>query len=227
MIRRQALAVTVTSLLLVGGGTALAAPSAPTPVQLRDAQQHVRLSQQALNARQVEAERAAEAYNGAVTRAQAAALASISNPYLSQIEHGLALPSISVISALAEALSVSAETMLLRAAGIVSPCTSEGWSISEDAIRHDPRLDEPQKLALLAVLASFVGSSVASPVASPVALPVASSVASSAGSSPDKSARTDKSGPAPSRTSPSKVSRPKIPGRPATAEAVSTRRKRT
>ena len=146
-----------------------------------------------------------------LTLRQAAALASISNPYLSQIEHGLALPSISVISALAEALSVSAETMLLRAAGIVSPCTSEGWSISEDAIRHDPRLDEPQKLALLAVLASFVGSS----------------VASSAGSSRDKSARTDKSGPAPSRTSPSKVSRPKIPGRPATAEAVSTRRKRT
>jgi len=142
-----------------------------------------------------------------LTLRQAAALASISNPYLSQIEHGLALPSISVISSLAEALSVSAETMLLRAAGIVSPCTSEGWSISEDAIRHDPRLDEPQKLALLAVLASFVGSSV--------------------GSSPDKSARTDKSRPAPSRTSPSKVSRPKIPGRPATAEAVSTRRKRT
>ena len=94
-----------------------------------------------------------------LTLRQAAELASISNPYLSQIEHGLALPSIAVISALAEALSVSAETMLLRAAGIVSPHTAAGWNHSEDAIRQDPRLDERQKVALLAVLASFVGSS--------------------------------------------------------------------
>ena len=48
-----------------------------------------------------------------LTLRQAAELASISNPYLSQIEHGLALPSITVISALAKALSVSAESMLL------------------------------------------------------------------------------------------------------------------
>ena len=150
-----------------------------------------------------------------LTLRQAAELASISNPYLSQIEHGLALPSISVISALAEALSVSAETMLLRAAGIVSPCTSDGWSVSEDAIRHDPRLDEAQKLALLVVLASFVGSSIGS---SPVA---------SVGASPDKSARTEPSVSAPSKVSPSKVSPSKTSGRPATAGAVSTRRKRT
>jgi len=94
-----------------------------------------------------------------LTLRQAADLASISNPYLSQIEHGLALPSITVISALAEALSVSAETMLLRAAGIVSPHVVGGRSHSEDAIRQDSRLDERQKLALLAVLGSFVGSS--------------------------------------------------------------------
>ncbi len=93
-----------------------------------------------------------------LTLRQAAELASISNPYLSQIEHGLALPSITVISALAKALSVSAETMLLRAAGIVSQQGAGGWSQSEDAIRQDSRLDERQKLALLAVLESFVGS---------------------------------------------------------------------
>jgi transcriptional regulator with XRE-family HTH domain len=155
---------------------------------------------------------------------QAAELASISNPYLSQIEHGLALPSISVISALAEALSVSAETMLLRAAGIVSPCTSDGWSVSEDAIRHDSRLDEAQKLALLAVLASFVGSSMGSSMGSS---PVASVAASK-----DKPARTTSSVSAPSKVSPSKVSptnvsSAKTSGRPATAGAVSTRRKRT
>ena len=94
-----------------------------------------------------------------LTLRQAAQLASISNPYLSQIEHGLALPSIAVISALADALSVSAETMLLRAAGIASPSTAERSSHTEDAIRQDPRLDDRQKHALLAVLTSFVGSS--------------------------------------------------------------------
>jgi transcriptional regulator with XRE-family HTH domain len=93
-----------------------------------------------------------------LTLRQAAELARISNPYLSQIEHGLALPSITVLGALAEALSVSAETMLLRAAGI-SPPGSAASNQTEDSIRQDPRLDISQKRALLAVLASFVGSS--------------------------------------------------------------------
>lgn len=94
-----------------------------------------------------------------LTLRQTAELASISNPYLSQIEHGLALPSIAVLSALADALSVSAETMLLRAAGISTLNSAERSSQTEDSIRQDPRLDTSQKLALLAVLASFVGSS--------------------------------------------------------------------
>jgi transcriptional regulator with XRE-family HTH domain len=94
-----------------------------------------------------------------LTLRQAAELASISNPYLSQIEHGLARPSIAVISALAEALSVSAETLLLRAAGIGSPDAAEPLCRPEDSIRRDLRLDEGQKRALLAVLASFLGSS--------------------------------------------------------------------
>ena len=76
VIRRQALTLTLTSMLLVGGGTAVASPPAPTPSQLRDAQQHVRLAQQALDARQVDAERAAEAYNGASLRATQAATRS-------------------------------------------------------------------------------------------------------------------------------------------------------
>ncbi len=94
-----------------------------------------------------------------LTLRQAAELASISNPYLSQIEHGLALPSISVLSALADALSVSAETMLLRAAGLASSNRPEPSSHTEESILQDPRLDSGQKHALLAVLASFVGSS--------------------------------------------------------------------
>jgi len=94
-----------------------------------------------------------------LTLRQAAELASISNPYLSQIEHGLALPSIGVLSSLADALSVSAETMLLRAAGIARPDKAGRSSQTEDSIRQDPRLDNSQKHALLAVLASFVSSS--------------------------------------------------------------------
>jgi transcriptional regulator with XRE-family HTH domain len=91
-----------------------------------------------------------------LTLRQAAELASISNPYLSQIEHGVALPSISVIGALADALSVSAETLLLQAAGIDSPSMPAPSAQTETAIRQDARLDDGQKRALLAVLAAFV-----------------------------------------------------------------------
>jgi transcriptional regulator with XRE-family HTH domain len=98
-----------------------------------------------------------------LTLRQVADLARISNPYLSQIEHGLVVPSIAVISALADALSVSAETMLLRAAGIVRPSTTERSNQTEHAIRHDSRLDTAQQHALLAVLASFVASSPGAP----------------------------------------------------------------
>lgn len=88
---------------------------------------------------------------------QAAALARISNPYLSQIEHGLALPSVTVISALADALQVSTDTLLLRAAGVGAGDTTQRSPATEDAIRHDPRLDDEQKRALLAVYTCFVG----------------------------------------------------------------------
>jgi transcriptional regulator with XRE-family HTH domain len=90
---------------------------------------------------------------------QAAELARISNPYLSQIEHGLALPSVTVISALAGALQVSIDTLLLRAAGVAAGDATERSAATEDAIRQDPRLDDAQKHALLAVLSSFVGPS--------------------------------------------------------------------
>src|ERR1700728_16748 len=83
-------------------------------------------------------------------------LTSISNPYLSQIERGLHQPSIAVIKALAEALDLSVQEMLAHAAGIMAdeapPTTTEA------AIRADPRLDDEQKAALLAVYASMVGT---------------------------------------------------------------------
>lgn len=90
---------------------------------------------------------------------QAADLARISNPYLSQIEHGMALPSVTVIRALAEALHLSADTLLLRAAGVASDDEAGSSVATEVALRLDPRLSDAQKLALLGVLAQFVGSS--------------------------------------------------------------------
>jgi transcriptional regulator with XRE-family HTH domain len=89
---------------------------------------------------------------------QAAELARISNPYLSQIEHGLTLPSVAVLSALAEALQVSADHLLMRAAGAVSGSPERATDATEDAIRHDPRLDVAQKRALLGVLATYVAT---------------------------------------------------------------------
>ena len=91
-----------------------------------------------------------------LTLRQAAELARISNPYLSQIEHGLALPSVTVLSALADALQVSADTLLLRAAGVGAGQAAPGPPATEDAIRHDARLDDAQKHALLAVLSTFI-----------------------------------------------------------------------
>lgn len=92
-----------------------------------------------------------------LTLRQAAELARISNPYLSQIEHGLALPSVTVLSALADALQISADTLLLRAAGVPKEEATGSPAATEDAIRHDPRLDDAQKRALLAVLTAFIG----------------------------------------------------------------------
>lgn len=89
---------------------------------------------------------------------QAAELARISNPYLSQIEHGLTLPSVAVLSALADALQVSADHLLMRAAGAASDSPERATDATEDAIRHDPRLDAAQKRALLGVLATYVAA---------------------------------------------------------------------
>ena len=47
---------------------------------------------------------------------QLAELTSLSNPYLSQIERGLHQPSVRVLRAISDALNLSAETLLARAA---------------------------------------------------------------------------------------------------------------
>jgi len=90
-----------------------------------------------------------------------AALSDISNAYLSQLERGLHQPSMRVVTQVARALGVPAETLLAQAGllGDAGPApgedpTSEPRS-AEAAIRADPGLTEAQREALLAVLRSF------------------------------------------------------------------------
>jgi transcriptional regulator with XRE-family HTH domain len=89
-----------------------------------------------------------------------AELATVSNPYLSQIERGLHEPSIRVIKAIANALDISTETLLAQV-GLVGD--EEGGlrvhGATEAAISGDPYLTDGQREALLAVYRSYVAES--------------------------------------------------------------------
>jgi transcriptional regulator with XRE-family HTH domain len=87
---------------------------------------------------------------------QLADLTKVSNPYLSQIERGLHQPSIGVIKSLAQALNLSVGDLLAHAADIVTG--DETDSTTESSIRRDPKLNDAQKQALLAVYASMVSN---------------------------------------------------------------------
>ncbi len=87
---------------------------------------------------------------------QVAALADISNPYLSQVERGLHEPSMRVLRSIAQALDLSAET-LLEQAGMLDKDQPTGTG-TEAAIRGDPRLTDPQKQALLTVYRSYAAT---------------------------------------------------------------------
>jgi transcriptional regulator with XRE-family HTH domain len=99
---------------------------------------------------------------------QLSALSNISNPYLSQVERGLHEPSVRVLHAIAEALDISAETLLLQS-GLVrehagpggsDPSGASGRQTSgtERAIRADARLSDAQKEALISVYRSYTAS---------------------------------------------------------------------
>jgi transcriptional regulator with XRE-family HTH domain len=92
---------------------------------------------------------------------QLSALTEVSNPYLSQIERGLHEPSMRVLKSIADALNVSAET-LLKQAGLVNEVVDDDEQVSETteaAIRNDRRLSESQKRALLSVYRSYIAAS--------------------------------------------------------------------
>lgn len=77
-----------------------------------------------------------------------AKVASVSNPYLSQIERGIRRPSAEILQQIARALEISAETLYVRA-GILddsSPVASAGVPA---AVAADPRLTTAQRAELL------------------------------------------------------------------------------
>src|SRR5437763_6973507 len=88
-----------------------------------------------------------------------AELATVSNPYLSQIERGLHEPSIRVIKAIANALEISTETMLAQVGLVDDNDEGRVHGATEAAISADPYLTDGQREALLAVYRSYVAES--------------------------------------------------------------------
>lgn len=80
-------------------------------------------------------------------------VAGISNPYLSQIERGLRKPSAEILQQIAKALSLSSETLYIRA-GILEE--REGRDDFASALFGDHRLTAEQKQILLRVYQSFL-----------------------------------------------------------------------
>lgn len=82
--------------------------------------------------------------------------ANVSNPYLSQIERGLHEPSVRVLKAIAGALNLSAESLLIQA-GVLDGAADDAPVVTvADAVAADPRLSDDQRAALLSVYRSFV-----------------------------------------------------------------------
>jgi transcriptional regulator with XRE-family HTH domain len=86
-------------------------------------------------------------------------MTQVSNAYLSQIERGLHQPSIRVLRSIAQALNVSADTLLAQA-GLLDPADPEAEardtrSAVEAAIRADGGLTGEEQQALIRIYRSF------------------------------------------------------------------------
>ncbi len=84
---------------------------------------------------------------------QLAELCGISNPYLSQIERGLRVPSSMILQSLAKGLRISAETLYTQA-GILDPQDAEESDVVK-AVLHDPELSARQREMLIDMYRSF------------------------------------------------------------------------
>ncbi|MBW0103289.1 helix-turn-helix domain-containing protein [Pseudonocardia sp. KRD291] len=95
-----------------------------------------------------------------------AAMTSVSNAYLSQVERGLHQPSLKVLRSIADALHLNTDQMLSRAGWSTGaaeeqpedpePAAPPPAGDTESVIRADRRLSEEQKTALIGVYRSFV-----------------------------------------------------------------------
>lgn len=79
-------------------------------------------------------------------------LAGVSNPYLSQIERGLRRPSAEILKEIARALSISAETLYIKA-GILDERTDDVDVIG--TLRRDETISEKQRQLLTDMYQSF------------------------------------------------------------------------
>ncbi len=94
-----------------------------------------------------------------LSQRELAKLTNLSDPYVSQIERGLHQPSVKVLTSLARALNVRADTMLGYAGWIEGLGTDEAdRPDAATAIRSDPALSERQKRALLTIYESFTAN---------------------------------------------------------------------
>lgn len=88
-----------------------------------------------------------------------AELTQVSNAYLSQLERGLHQPSLRVLQSIAEALNMSAETLVAQAGSTVPAAGGAAPSVpeidTEAAIRQDPDLSPDERDALVRIYHSF------------------------------------------------------------------------
>lgn len=88
---------------------------------------------------------------------QAAALAKVSNPYLSQIERGIYKPSAEVLKGIAGALQISATSLYAKAGFMDEERAQDEPDVTvEQAIRRDAKLSAEQKKALIGVYKGFL-----------------------------------------------------------------------
>jgi transcriptional regulator with XRE-family HTH domain len=107
---------------------------------------------------------------------QLAALAGVSNPYLSQIERGLRKPSAEILQQIAKALRISAEALYVQA-GILEE--RYGDSDVPAAILSDAHLAERQKQVLLELYEAYRRESESKAAEATAAAPVKKTAAAS------------------------------------------------
>ncbi|MCU1538546.1 MAG: helix-turn-helix domain protein [Humibacillus sp.] len=104
---------------------------------------------------------------------QLAEVAGVSNPYLSQIERGLKRPSAEILQQIAKGLSVSAESLYVRA-GILDERVGDDPAPGSDvltAIAADPSLTDRQRGVLVEIYRSFAGEQKDQPPAADASTP--------------------------------------------------------